>query len=91
MGAVVFLVNVVVEVTKNVWLLDQVRTNYYVTCLSVIFTVIGYFVYLGYCKGVFTWYYFIGAIILDFIVAYLAMFGWKKLISLWQKAQKEEK
>lgn len=90
LGVVVFLVNVVVEVSKNVWPLDQVHTNYYVTGLSILFTVIGYLVYLGYYGLDFVWYYFVGAIILGFIAAYLAMFGWEKLIQLWQRSKKEE-
>lgn len=90
LGVVVFLVNVVVEVTKNIKPLDQIHTNYYVTGLSVALTVIGYFAYLGYYKVGFIWYYFIGAIFLGFIAAYLAMFGWESLINLWKKSQKEK-
>ena len=90
LGIVVFLVNVVVEVSKNVWPLDQVHTNYYVTGLSILFTVIGYFVYSTYFALGFVWYYLVGAIILGFIAAYLAMFGWEKLIQLWHQSKKEE-
>lgn len=88
LGIVVFLVNVVVEVSKNVWPLDQLHTNYYVTVLSIVFTVIGYLVYSAYFALGFVWYYFVGSIILGFIAAYLAMFGWEKLIKLWQDSKK---
>lgn len=90
LGIIVFLVNTIVEVTKNARPLDEIHTSYYATALSVVFTVIGYFAYLGYFKLPFIWYYFVGAVILGFIAAYLAMFGWEKLISLWEQSKKEK-
>lgn len=88
LGVLVFLVNLIVEVTKNLWPLDQVHTNYYVTGLSISLTVLSYFIYLSYTSSKFIWYYLIAAIIFGFMVAYLAMFGWEKLIKLWQDSQK---
>lgn len=88
LGVLVFLVNLIVEVTKNLWPLDQVHTNYYVTGLSIVLTVLSYFIYLSYTSSKFIWYYLVAAIICGFMVAYLAMFGWEKLIKLWQDSQK---
>lgn len=88
LGVLVFVVNVVVEVTKNLWPLDQVHTNYYVTGLSIVLTVLSYFIYISYTSSKFIWYYLLTAILCGFIVAYLAMFGWEKLIKLWQDSQK---
>lgn len=88
LGILVFVVNVVVEVTKNLWPLDQVHTNYYVTGLSIVLTVLSYFIYLSYTSSKFIWYYLVAVIMAGFIVAYLAMFGWEKLIKLWQDSQK---
>lgn len=90
LGALVFLVNLVVEVTKNLWPLNTVHTNFYVTGLSIVLTVISYFIYLSYNSSKFIWYYLIAAIVCGFVVAYLAMFGWDKLIKLWQQSQKGE-
>lgn len=90
MGILVFLVNVIVEVTKNIYPLDQLHTNYYVTVLSIVLTVISYFMYLGYSGSAFVWYYLIIAIIIGFLVAYIAMLGWDKLINLWQQSKKGE-
>lgn len=88
LGVLVFVVNVVVEVTKNLWPLDQMHTNYYVTGLSIVLTVLSYFIYLSYTSSKFIWYYLVAVIMAGFIVAYLAMFGWEKLIKLWQDSQK---
>lgn len=90
MGILVFLVNVIVEVTKNIYPLDQVHTNYYVTVLSIVLTVISYFMYLSYSGSTFIWYYLIIAVVVGFLVAYIAMLGWDKLIKLWQQSKKGE-
>ena len=89
LGILVFVVNVIVEVTKSLYPLNQIRTNYYVTALSIAFTVLSYFVYLSYTSSKFIWYYLVAVIIAGFIVAYLAMFGWEKLIKIWKDSQKE--
>ncbi len=91
LGMLVFAVNVITEVTKNIWPLDQVHTNYYVTVLSIVLTVLTYFVYLSYTNNKFIWYYMFAVIVSGFIVAYLAMFGWEKLIKLWQDSQKGDR
>lgn len=90
LGILVFAVNVIVEVTKNLYPLDQVRTNYYVTGLSIVLTVLSYFIYLSYTSSKFVWYYLIAAIFLGFLVAYVAMLGWEKLIKLWQDSNKKD-
>lgn len=90
MGILVFLVNVIVEVTKNIYPLDQMHTNYYVTVLSIVLTVISYFMYLSYSGSTFIWYYPIIAVVVGFLVAYIAMLGWEKLIKLWQQSKKGE-
>lgn len=90
LGILVFLVNVIVEVTKSLYPLNQIRTNYYVTILSIFLTVLAYFIYLSYIAGQFIWYHLIAVIIGGIVVAYLAMFGWDKLIKLWKNSQKGE-
>lgn len=90
MGILVFLVNVIVEVTKNIYPLDKMHTNYYVTILSIVLTVLSYFMYISYAGIQFVWYYLVAAIMLGFLVAYIAMLGWDKLIKLWQQSKKGE-
>lgn len=90
LGVIVFLVNIVVEITKNIEPLNQMHTNYYVVILSITFTLIGYFAYISWAELPFIWYYFVGSIFLGLIAAYLAMFGWEKLIRLWNVSQKNK-
>lgn len=89
LGILVFVVNVIVEVTKNIFPLNQVHTNYYVTGLSILLTVLSYFIYNSYTSSKFIWYYLIAAVFLGFLVAYVAMLGWEKLIKLWQDSNKK--
>lgn len=88
-GCMVFAINVIVEVTKNLVPFSKIRTNYYVTILGILISVLSYFVYLDMNAVKFIWYYLIAAIFYGFIVAYLAMFGWDKLLKLWQDSQKK--
>lgn len=90
LGVMVFAVNVIVEVTKDIWPFDKLRTNYYVTLLSIALTIFSYFTYIDVNGVNFRWYCLIGSIFGGFIVAYLAMFGWDKLIKLWRDSQRKE-
>lgn len=87
-GILTFTVNVIVEITKGVYPLNQVHTNYYVVGLSLMLSILSYFIYLSYSKAAFIWYYLVAAIVIGFIVAYCAMFGWEKLIKLYQESTK---
>lgn len=90
LGFMVFGVNVIVEVTKDLWPFNKIRTNYYVTILSISLSAISYFVYIDLNNSKIVWYYLLGAIFCGFMVAYLAMFGWDKLIKLWRDSQRKE-
>lgn len=87
-GLLTFLVNVIVEITKGLYPLNQVHTNYYVLVLSIMLSLLSYFVYIAYMQIAFIWYYLVAALIIGFIVAYLAMYGWEKLISLYKESTK---
>lgn len=87
-GMLTFTVNVIVEITKGVYPLNQVHTNYYVLGLSLMLSILSYFIYLSYYKVGFIWYYLVAAIVIGFIVAYCAMYGWEKLIKLYQESTK---
>ena len=87
-GILTFMVNVIVEITKGVYPLNQVHTNYYVLGLSLMLSILSYFIYLSYAGAAFIWYYLIAAIVIGFVVAYCAMFGWEKLIKLYKASLK---
>lgn len=90
LGVLTFLVNVIVETTKDFGFLQKIKTNYYVVVLSVGLSTLSYSMYISYAGINFVWHYFVGSIILGFIVAYLSMFGWDKLISQWESSNKKK-
>lgn len=87
-SALAFVVNVIVEMTKDMGFLKKLPTNVYVVVLSVILTVVAYAVAGSILSIPFEWYAFILAAFAGFIVAYIAMFGWDKLQEVREKYKK---
>ncbi len=87
MGVLVFLVNVIVQVTKE---MVPIKTDYYVLGISILLSVLSYFIYIGYTSSSFIWYYLIASVILGFFVCYVAQNGWEKFIRLWEQSQERK-
>ena len=91
MGVLVFLTNAIVEVVKQVFSIKgEEAINKVALGVAMLLTVVSYFIYIGYTASNFVWYYLVGAIILGFIVALVAMLGWDKVIKMWQQSKKGE-
>lgn len=88
LAVLAFLVNVVVEVTKNVGLLKKIPTDIYATVVSILLTIASYFVLISVTARGFIWYEFILALFAGFIVAFVAIYGWTKLNELWERFKK---
>lgn len=86
-GILVFVVNVIVQVTKG---LVPIKTDYYVLGLSIVLSVLSYLVYASYTGSPFIWYYVVASIIVGFFVCFVAQYGWEKFISLWEQSKKGE-
>lgn len=89
LGVLAFLVSVITQVTKEMWFLDKIPTALQVTVLSVVLTVVAYFAYISYNQIQMQWYFVVGAIIGGFLVAFVSMFGWKKLSELFTRFKKK--
>lgn len=77
-GVLVALVNIVTQVLKQVtW--DKLPTNFLVLILSVVLTLVFFFAYCAMFTIAVLWYYIAGAVVVGFLVAYAAMFGYDKL------------
>lgn len=77
-GVLVALVNIVVEVLKKV-LWDKVPTNALAVIVSLVLTLLAFFAWAAYTGSAILWYMVSAAVILSFLVAYAAMFGFDKL------------
>ena len=76
-GVLVMLTNLVVEVLKKV-LWDRLPTNILAVIVALVLTMIAFFAIMEYLSIPVLWFYVAAAIIVGFMVAYAAMFGYDK-------------
>lgn len=77
-GVLVVLTNIVVQVLKKLtW--DKLPTNILAVIIAMVLTLAAFFAYCQIKCIVVTWYMVVAAIVLGFLVAYAAMFGFDKL------------
>lgn len=86
-GVLVALVNIVTEVLKKL-LPQSFPTSLLAVILSLIITLITFFAYCSYSGLAVLWYYVVAAVIVGFMVAYAAMFGFDKLKEILEKLGK---
>jgi len=88
-AVLIVLVNIITEVIKKVFdMKDSKVINIFVTLLSIILTCASFCMYWQIKTLCFTWYYIVAFIIVGFMVAYGAMFGYDKLISYFKDIKK---
>jgi hypothetical protein len=80
-----FAVSVITEVTKSLPGLNKIPTDIEVLVLSLVVTLVGLFVYAAYANIVLTWYLVVGGVVASFFVAFVSMFGWEKLSTLYNR------
>lgn len=88
-GAIAFMVSVIVQVIKGVGVFSKIPTDILVFVLSIGITVAAFVAYMQYIQQVILWYMILAAIMAGFIVAFVAMYGWEKLSGLWKRFGKE--
>lgn len=77
-GALVAVVNIITQVIKKAtW--DKLPTNIVVVLLSVALTLAAFFAYAQITTLSVAWYMVVAAVVVGFMVAYSAMFGYDKL------------
>lgn len=90
-GLAAFLVSVITEVTKGIGILKKIPTDIQVIVLSVMVCLVAYLAYVSYFSIEIQWYYIAGCLVAAFIVAFVAMYGWEKLTSLYGRFVKKDK
>lgn len=77
-GVLVVLTNVIVQVLKKLtW--EKLPTNVLAVIVSMVLTLVAFFAYCQINAIAVAWYMVAAAIVLGFLVAYAAMFGFDKL------------
>ncbi len=77
-GVLVVLTNIVVEVLKKA-LWDKIPTNLLAIIVAIVLTLVAFLAYASYMALPILWYNVAAAIVVAFMVAYAAMFGFDKL------------
>lgn len=77
-GAITVLTNIIVEVLKKItW--DKIPTNIVALIVALVLTLVAGGAYASINSIAITWYMVVGAIVVGFMSAYAAMFGFDKL------------
>ena len=77
-GALMVLTNIVVQVIKKAtW--DKLPTNVLVVIVALALTLAAFFAYCSVKSITVAWYMIVAAVVVGFMVAYAAMFGFDKL------------
>lgn len=77
-GVLVVLTNIIVQVVKKVtW--EKLPTNILAIIVSMALTLVAFFAYCQIKVIAVVWYMVVAAVVLGFLVAYVAMFGFDKL------------
>ena len=79
-----FIINIIVQLTKNIGILKKIPTNLYVIILSIIICEFMYFGFASYLNIEVLWYEIGATFFASFAVAYSAMFGFDKLKTTWE-------
>ena len=89
-GLLAFTVSVITQVTKGIGLFRRVHTRLQVLVLSIVITLLAAFAYIDMKNLELCWYYIAGAAVLSFFVAFVATYGWEKIVVLWDKYREEK-
>lgn len=88
-AVLVVLVNIITEVAKKIINFSEtVYLNAFVVGLSVALTVAVFFAYWQVKQMEITWYLIMAFIVVGFMVAYAAMFGFDKLAKYFKEMKK---
>ena len=89
-GAITVLTNIIVQVLKKItW--DKIPTNFVAIAVAEILTLAAGGAYAQIHTITITWYLVIGAVVVGFMSAYAAMFGFDKLREADQSIRGETK
>lgn len=89
-GLMAALVAIITEVTKEAGIMKKIPTDLQVFVVSFITGFGGTFWHVTKNGQAITVYTFGTAIVCSFVVAYLAMFGWEKLLGVYNRFVKKE-
>ena len=85
LGGLVFLVQLIVQLTKEFPKIRAVPTKLWAIIISLFVTETLLFVYTAWSGIAILWYYPVLAIFAAFVVSYISTYGWDSLHELWKR------
>lgn len=90
-GALAFLVAVIVQVIKELPWLRKIQTSVVTLTVSLILCPVSVIVACQYFKIVILWYYIFASFIAAFIVYLVASGGWERISEMWNRTKYNRK
>lgn len=90
-GALAFLVAVIVQVIKELPWLKRIPTSVVALAVSLILCPLAVVIACQYFKIVIVWYYVFASFIAAFIVYLVATGGWERVTEIWQRTKYNRK
>ena len=86
-GVLAFLVAVIVQVIKELPLLQRIPTSLVALAVSLILCPLAVVIVCQYLKIVIVWYYVFASFIAAFIVYLVATGGWERVAEMWKRTK----
>lgn len=90
-GALAFLVAAIVQVIKELPLLQRIPTSLVALAVSLILCPLAVVIVCQYLKIVIVWYYVFASFIAAFIVYLVATGGWERVAEMWKRTKYNKK
>lgn len=90
-GALAFIVAVIVQVIKELPGLMRIQTNVVALVVSVLVCLFALAVACQYFNLVICWYYWPGAVVAAFVVYLVATGGWERVAGIWERTKYNKK
>lgn len=84
------VITVITQFTKELGVLKKIPTSLQVLITSIVVCEAFLFAVLSYYNIAFMWYYPVAILFVAFLIAYICMFGWEKLIEMFKRFWKKE-
>lgn len=85
MGFLAFIINIIVEMTKELPVIKKMPTKAYVLVIAIAVCVLAMIIYAAVTGMHLYWYYIVLAVFGAFIIGYLAIYGWDTLKELYDR------
>ena len=90
-GVLAFLVAVIVQVIKELPLLQRIPTSLVALAVSLILCPLAVVIVCQYLKIVIVWYYICASLLAAFIVYLVATGGWERVAEIWKRTKYNKK